>query len=246
LRGAAFLAECAFRRVGITVTLLFLSRGAFDAQIRPRGRTRIHERFSSMSCRFPRRAARDGSDSGSGGFGSRYIAGRRDRWLLPLAIPFHTVVNQTSAVDTFGLQPLAHRAAADSWRFRTPRAAVCGAAVLGLLFLNVRRQVRATVILVLIPLGDLGPGLSRISSGSLFARSLLPAKPTGRRGQAERRGRIAHRCDGSHLCTRNRLQQLVDRSGCTTSAARRSVRSSVSARPRLPRVRSSSRAGGRN
>jgi Dolichyl-phosphate-mannose-protein mannosyltransferase len=110
--------------------------------------------------------------------GILYLAGCGLAALLLLAIPFHTVINQVSAVDTFGLQPLAHTHAGKIVALPHPSLiAVGGAAVLGFLFFHVRRQARATVILMLIPLLLIGSQeLSRISAGSLFARSRLPPR----------------------------------------------------------------------
>jgi hypothetical protein len=107
-----------------------------------------------------------------------YLVGCGVATLLVIAIPFHTVVNQTSAVDTFGLQPLAHTS--HGRVVPIPHAtlvALAGAALLSLLFLQVRRRLRATIVLMLIPLLLIGgQEMSRISAGSFFARSHLPVR----------------------------------------------------------------------
>jgi hypothetical protein len=98
--------------------------------------------------------------------------------VLLVAIPFHTVISQVSAIDTFGLQPLAHVSGGKIVPLpHTTLVALAGATVLALLFFRVRTQLRATATLVLIPLLFIGSQeMNRISAGSLFARSKLPAR----------------------------------------------------------------------
>jgi hypothetical protein len=107
-----------------------------------------------------------------------YAAGGVAAALLVLAIPFHTVINQASAVDTFALQPLAHTSHGRVVPLsHATLIALVGAALLALLFLHVGRRLRPTIILMLIPLLLIGgQEMSRISAGSIFARSRLPVR----------------------------------------------------------------------
>jgi hypothetical protein len=181
----------AFAAVAVSVTCWLMVEVAYDAAVLDVGDVpRIHERYLIYlvplflvallaTLQIPEGEAT----------ATLYLTACGVTALLLLAIPFHTVINQVSAVDTFGLQPLAHTHAGKVVPRPHPALlAVGGAAVLGFLFFHVRRQARATVILMLIPLLLIGSQeLSRISAGSLFTRSLLPlradwvdaAKPTG-------------------------------------------------------------------
>jgi hypothetical protein len=96
--------------------------------------------------------------------------------LLPVVIPFHTVVNQTIGADTFGLHPFARP---DGGRLvaisHVTLAAILAAAVLGLVYVRLRSWTQGLVLLVLIPFA-LTSYLTRdrIESASAFTRSLLP------------------------------------------------------------------------
>jgi hypothetical protein len=180
-----------FAAVAVSVTCWLIVEVAYDAAVFDVGDVpRIHERYLIylvplfLVALLATLQIPEGEASAT-----LYLTACGVAALLLLAIPFHTVINQVSAVDTFGLQPLAHTHGGRIVPRPHPALlAVGGAAVLGLLFFHVRRQTRATVILMLIPLLLIGSQeLSRISAGSLFTRSLLPvradwvdaAKPAG-------------------------------------------------------------------
>jgi hypothetical protein len=169
-----------FAAVAVSVTIWLVVEVAYDAAVFDVSEIpRIHERFLIYvtplflvallaTFRIPEAEAPPALYLGSIGFAT----------LLMLAIPFHTVINQPSAVDTFGLQWLAKTSRGKVVPVpHTTLIALAGALALGLLFFNVRRQVRPGVILMLIPLLLVGgQEMSRISAGSLFARSRLPAQ----------------------------------------------------------------------
>jgi hypothetical protein len=170
-----------FAVVAVSVTVWLLAEVAYDAAVFD-GRgdiPRIHERFLIYvvplflvallaTVRIP-----EGLASRRLYFGAAAIAA-----FLPLVIPFHSMVNQTIGFETFALQPLAHvRHGRLSPIPLAPAAAVTAAAILGLLFVHVRRQTRALVLLVLIPLGLVSTAvMGRNASTSRFTRSLLPAE----------------------------------------------------------------------
>jgi hypothetical protein len=118
-----------------------------------------------------------------------YLAAGACAALLPLAIPFHTVVNGTTIVDTFSLQPFAFPHHGELSVVSHGRlVAVLAAAVLALLYVLARRRERELVLLVLVPfLVVSGLLLPRISQSSILARGFLPqemdwvdaAKPRG-------------------------------------------------------------------
>jgi hypothetical protein len=180
-----------FASVAVSATVWLILEVAYDAAVFDVGDVpRIHERYLIYLVPLFLIAllATVQIPEGEASAALYLVAGGLAAVLLS-AIPFHTVINQVSAVDTFGLQPLAHTHAGRIVPLPHPALlAVGGAAVLGLLFSRVRRQLRATVILILIPLLLIGTQeLSRISAGSLFTRSRLPlradwvdaAKPLG-------------------------------------------------------------------
>jgi hypothetical protein len=97
--------------------------------------------------------------------------------LLPVVIPFHTVVNSTVSVDSFGLEPFARiiRGATVPAPHAT-LTAIWISATFALLYVVVRERLRSVVTLVLIAfLLISGLTWTRIESGALFARGALPA-----------------------------------------------------------------------
>lgn len=168
-----------FAAVAVSTTVWLLIAVAYDAAVFDGhgDLPRIHERFLIYVVPFffvALFAAIRRTDISN----RTYLTAVVTAALLPLAIPFGDVINQPSAVDTFGLQALAHVRRGKV--VPLPHAAllaVFGAALLGLLFTYVRHQTRSVVLLMLIPLFLIsGQVLSRIGAGSLFARSILPAK----------------------------------------------------------------------
>jgi hypothetical protein len=183
-----------FAAVATSVTAWLLLEVAFDAAVfdsPDADLPRIHERFLiyvvpffliALFSTLPFRPS----------LASRrvYLAAGAFAALLPLAIPFGTVVNGTTIVDTFSLQPFAFARAGGTLSV-VPHArivAVCVAAGLGLLYVGFRRQERGVVLLVLLPLVLISVLLlPRISKASDIARTFLPeradwvdaAKPKG-------------------------------------------------------------------
>ena len=169
-----------FAAVAVSVTVWALAEVAVDAAIYDLSDIpRIHERFLIYvfpfflvallaSVQIPAREAP----------AWLYVAAGAAAALLLLAIPYGTVINQPSAVDTFGLQPLAHTSRGLVVPLpHTALVALAGASVLAFLFVQVRGQLRATVILISIPLLLIsGQAMNRIAAGSTFARSVLPAR----------------------------------------------------------------------
>jgi hypothetical protein len=98
--------------------------------------------------------------------------------LLPIVIPFDTMINSTISVDTFGLEPFARivNGVTVPAQHATLRA-IWIAATFGLLYVVVRERQRTIVILVLIAFVLIsGLTWSRIESGGLYARATLPAE----------------------------------------------------------------------
>jgi hypothetical protein len=109
--------------------------------------------------------------------------------LLPALIPYHTVVNNTISVDTFGLQLVARTHGGRL--VAVPHAALVAvwvSATFGLLYVRLHTRLRSVVLLVLIAFVAISSLLRiRIESGGNYARSVLPrhvdwvdrAKPRG-------------------------------------------------------------------
>jgi len=115
---------------------------------------RIHERFPSMSLPSSCRAARDGSDSGSGGFGLASTSRPRDR-CAPSRLRFRSTRCQHRPRQSTpsACSRWRTRAAADSWRF--PHATALASLRRGGSWAPVPERAPASacdVILVLIPL----------------------------------------------------------------------------------------------
>jgi hypothetical protein len=118
-----------------------------------------------------------------------YVGAAAVAALLPALIPYHTVVNNTIGVDTFGLGPFART---EHGRLvAVPHAALVAvgvSAALGLLYAYVRRRLLSVMLLVLIAFVTISGMLRiRIESTANFARAILPqhvdwvdrAKPRG-------------------------------------------------------------------
>jgi hypothetical protein len=172
----------AFAAVAVSLTVWLLLETAYDAAKfdSPAGDVpRIHERFLIYlvplfltavvaAARVSARKAPIGA----------YIGAAAVAAILPAAIRFDTVVNNTTVVDTFGIQPFAR--AAGGRLVAVPHAApaaVIAAAVFGLLYIQVRQRLRTVIVLVLIAFVLIGGLLRiRIEAFSLVAASLLPAR----------------------------------------------------------------------
>jgi hypothetical protein len=182
-----------FATVAVAVTTLLLLEVAFDAALYdgPSGdQPRIHERFLIYVLPFFFTALIATVRISESTVSVRVYRGAAVfAALLPLVIPFHTVVNQTIVFETFGLQPFARVANGELVALPyAPVAAVWIAATLALLYVEVRRRTRAVVVLMLIPFVLISGLLKdRIEAGSVFGRSVLPrrvdwvdaAKPKG-------------------------------------------------------------------
>jgi hypothetical protein len=177
-RGAAL----PFAAVAASVTAWLLVEVAFDAAKFDSATAdvpRIHERFLIYvapffliallaTTRLPEAKATRRVCLGAAAFAT----------LLPLVIPFHTVVNQTALADTFGLQLFARPSRGKL--VPVPHVAalvVLVAATLSLLYVQERRRTRVLLLITLVPL-TLSSILilDRTSSGSTSVRSLLPAR----------------------------------------------------------------------
>jgi hypothetical protein len=170
-----------FAAVAVSVTAWLLAEVALDAAIFDAGADlpRIHERFLIYvtpfflvtllaAVRLPETRAVRRAFAAAAAFAA----------VLPLAIPFHTVVNGTIIADSFALAPFAH---APSGRLSAvPHAAVwavVAAMILAALYLTERRRVRGTVLLALVPfLVTSVLVLGRVASASQNGRSFLPAR----------------------------------------------------------------------
>jgi hypothetical protein len=108
-----------------------------------------------------------------------YLAAGVVAALLPAVIPFNVVVNGTTIVDTFSLQPFAYSSDGGDLGV-VPHArivAACVAAVLALLFVALRQSERGVVLLVLVPSVVISILLlPRISSSTDAARAFLPVR----------------------------------------------------------------------
>jgi hypothetical protein len=97
--------------------------------------------------------------------------------VLAVAIPFHTVINDTVSVDSFGLEPFGR---IEHGRLvAIPHATLYAmflAATVSLLYAHVRDRTRTVVLALLVPLLFAG-GLARvrIEGASIDGRSELPA-----------------------------------------------------------------------
>lgn len=169
-----------FASVAVAVSAWFVLEVAYDAAVfdSPLGDIpRIHERFLiylvPLFLVAPFAAYQISARTASYRVfvGSAVIA-----TLLPLAIPFQSMVNTTIPVDTFSLTPFAHsvHGKLESIQHATI-VAVWVAATLSLLYVQVRYRLRAVVTLLLIVLiGISVVARTRIVDGSDFARTLLP------------------------------------------------------------------------
>ena len=171
----------AFASVAVSVTVWFLLEVAWNAALfdSPTADVpRIHERFliyvvplflvalvasiGSWSSRVPGRV---------------YAAAAVVTAALAVVIPFHTVINDTVSVDSFGLEPFGR---IEHGRLvAIPHATLYAmflAATVTLLYAHVRDRTRTVVLALLVPLLFAG-GLARvrIEGASIDGRSELPA-----------------------------------------------------------------------
>ncbi len=182
-----------FAAVAVAVTTWLLIEVAWDAAVfdgHGGDAPRIHERFLIYLVPFFVTAVvatislAESHASARICFGAAAFAA-----LLPVVIPFHDVVNQTIAADTFSLEPFAQ--SQNGKLVPIPYitlAVIWFAATLGLLYVRMRRRTRMVVVIVLIPFVLItGIAWDRIETASAFTRSLLPkrtdwvdaAKPQG-------------------------------------------------------------------
>jgi hypothetical protein len=105
-----------------------------------------------------------------------YLAAAVVATLLPLAIPFHTMVNPTIVVDTPALNLYARVSRGKLAAVpHAPLIAVWLAGTLSLLYVRLRKRLRAIVPLMLVPFVLITlMAQSRIDDAGNFARSLLP------------------------------------------------------------------------
>src|SRR5262249_21865822 len=146
-RGKRSRRQAAFASVAVAATVWIVFEAAFDATVFDVGSDvpRIHERFMIYVVPFflvallaayrtaPARASR-----------KVYLIAAGIAALLPATIPFHIVVNNTIAVDTFGLLPFGridqgHLAPVPY----AALAAVWFAGTLALLYVQIRDRLRS-------------------------------------------------------------------------------------------------------
>jgi hypothetical protein len=107
-----------------------------------------------------------------------YAAAAACTALLPLLIPYGTVVNYTIGYETFALHPFSQlKNGITSPLTHATLAAVWAAATLALLYVFVRRRLRAVVVLVLLPFVFVTMfAQGRIQATSADRRALLPGR----------------------------------------------------------------------
>jgi hypothetical protein len=173
----------AFAAVAASMTTWVLIEVAWDAAVfdNPGGDVaRIHERFLIYVVPFFLVAlfatVRVASKVSLRAY---YVAGAFAA-LLTLAIPFHTVINSTISVDSFGLEPFARLVNGEVVPIRhATLIAIWMAATFGLVYAVVRERKRAIAVLVLLAFVLIGGILrTRIEDGSRFGRSNLPTHRT--------------------------------------------------------------------
>jgi hypothetical protein len=175
--------QAAFAAVAVSATVWIVVETAFDAAAfdSPAGDVpRIHERFMIYVVPFflvavlaVYRMARVRASK------RVFLVAAAIAALLPATIPFHTVVSNVIAVDSFGLHPFARidQGALAPIPY-APLAAVWLGGTLALLYVQVRERLRAVILVVLIPFLIIWfLGSTRIEQTSAFARSTLPAHP---------------------------------------------------------------------
>jgi hypothetical protein len=170
-----------FAAVALSLTAWLLLETAFDAALFdvPPDLPRIHERYLIYvvpfflvalfaAVRLPESKAPYRT----------YLAAAGVAGLLPLLIPYHTVVNVTNVVDSFGLQPFG--------RFLGGRyvpvahatlSAVFVAITFAMAFVVVRSRLRAVIILTLVTFVSASSFvLNRIDTTAASAAMLVPAQ----------------------------------------------------------------------
>ncbi len=166
-----------FAAVAVSVTTWLLVEVAYDAALfdGPKGDVpRIHERF--LIYVVPLFLTALVATVRSGTPLPIYLGAAAFAALLPLVIPFGTVINQTIGADTFGLHPLARPVGGRLEAIpHATLAAVLGAAIFGLVFVRLRGWIQGVVFVALIPFVFTSYlTYDRIGEASAFTRSLLP------------------------------------------------------------------------
>jgi hypothetical protein len=169
-----------FGAVAASVTAWLVVEVAWEAAVfdSPQGDIpRIHERFLIYVTPFFLVALLAAVPLAARVARRTYLVAAACAALLPVVIPFHSMVNSTISVDTFGLEPLARVVRGET--VAVPHAtltAIWIAATFAFLYVVVRERQRSVVSLAVIAfLLISGLTWTRIESGALFARGTLPA-----------------------------------------------------------------------
>jgi hypothetical protein len=171
-----------FAAVAVSLTVWLLLETAFQAAQfdgGPAGSVpRIHERFFIyVAPLFLVGVVAAWRASARAGLGRIHLAAAGAAVLLALLVPYGSVINNTVAVDSFGLQLFARIRGGELGPFPHPTlVAVWVTGTLALLYYYVRTRLRSVLLLVLAPFLFIWVlETDRIDSASSFARSQLPA-----------------------------------------------------------------------
>jgi len=186
----------AFAAVAVSTTAWFLLEVAWDAaqfDAPSRDLPRIHERFLIYVIPFFLVALVAVSRlPGSKRLERSLLVGAAIAVLLPVVIPYKSMINNTISVDTFALGPFARAGKTQLTPVPYVTLVVLWlAATLSLLYIRVRPRLRTVVLLTLIPFIAISTvARLRIESGGLYARSVLPKKHADWIDQTSPRGDV--------------------------------------------------------
>jgi hypothetical protein len=169
-----------FAAVAVSVTTWLLVEVAWDAAVfdSPSGDVpRIHERFLIYVVPFFLVALLATVRVAASVTRRAYLGAAAAATVLPVVIPFHTVINSTISADSFGLELYARVVNGEVVPARhATLLAIWIPLTFALLFVFVRERIRAVVALVLLAFLLIGGvTATRIEDGALFGRATLPA-----------------------------------------------------------------------
>jgi hypothetical protein len=168
-----------YAAVAVSVTTWLLVEVAWDAAVfdSPTGDVpRIHERFLIYVIPFFLVALLATVRVAAAITPRVYLCAAAFAGLLPVVIPFHTVINSTISVDSFGLEPYARVVAGEVIPARhATLTAILIAATFSLIYVVVRERMRTIAVLVLLAFLLIGAAArTRIEDGADVGRSALP------------------------------------------------------------------------
>jgi hypothetical protein len=172
----------AFAAVAVSTTAWFLLEVAWEAaqfDSPTRDVPRVHERFLIYVVPFFLVALVAASRlAASKPLQRSLLLGAAIAVLLPVVIPYKSMINNTISVDTFALGPFARPGKTQLVPVPYVTLIVVGlAATLSLLYMRVRPRLRTVVLLVLLPFFAISSvARLRIESGGAYARSVLPKR----------------------------------------------------------------------